>query len=65
MSSESNFAYAPKYNTHFIVKNISGASENSPYKKMLSIFNYPINWGATRDLLAIPGIEEADIRASY
>lgn len=64
MSSESNFAYAPKYNTHFIVKNTTGSSGNSPYQKTIFIFNYPINWSETRDLLAIPGIEEADIRAS-
>jgi len=64
MSSESNFAYAPKYNTHFIVRNISGSSDNSPYQKTISIFNYPINWNDTRDLLAIPGVEEADIRAA-
>ncbi len=64
MSSESDFAYAPKYNTHFIVRNTTGSSVNSPYQKTLFIFNYPINYGDTRDLLAIPGIEEADIRAS-
>jgi hypothetical protein len=59
MSSESEFAYAPKYNTHFIVKNT--CTDNH---KTIFIFNYPINWGQTRDILAIPGIEEADIRAS-
>jgi hypothetical protein len=59
MSSESNFAYAPKYNTHFIVKNT--CTDN---RKTISIFNYPINYGATRDLLAIPGVEESDIRAA-
>lgn len=64
MSSESDFAYAPKYNTHFIVKNTTGSNDNSPYQKTVFIFNYPINWLDTRDLLAIPGIEEADIRAS-
>lgn len=64
MSSESNFAYAPKYNTHCIVRNISGSSTSSPYKKTISIFKWPINWGDTRDLLAIPGVEESDLRAS-
>lgn len=64
MSSESNFAYSLKYNTHFIVRNISGAAESSPDKKTLFIFNYPINHGDTRDLLQIPGIQEDHIRAS-
>jgi hypothetical protein len=59
MSSESNFAYSLKYNTHFIVKNT--CTDNH---KTISIFNYPINWGQTRDLLQIPGVEEADLRAS-
>lgn len=64
MSSESNFAYSLKYNTHFIVRNITGAAETSPDKKTLFIFNYPINHGDTRDLLQIPGIQEDHIRAS-
>ena len=78
MSSESNYAYAQKYNTRFIVKNITNETnaqilsefgvdytgiERSP-KKTISIFNYPINAGETRDLLGIPGVQEADIRAS-
>src|SRR5579885_2763218 len=78
MSSESNFAYSLKYNTHFIVKNITGETnaqilsefgvdytgvERSP-KKTVSIFNYPINAGETRDLLQIPGVQEEDIRSS-
>ena len=33
-------------------------------KKTISIFNYPINAGDTRDLLKIPGIQEADLRES-
>jgi hypothetical protein len=33
-------------------------------KKVIKIFNYPILYGETRDLLAIPGVAEADIRAS-
>jgi hypothetical protein len=85
MSSESDFAYSLKYNTHFIVKNITGTPASvlhlegddpsipEPYRsealyvspqKTISIFNYPINAGQTRDLLKIPGIQEADIRAS-
>jgi len=59
MSSESNFAYSLKYNTHFIVKNTC-----TDRRKTISIFNYPINFGDTRDLLQIPGVEESDIRAS-
>ena len=85
MSSESEFAYSLKYNTCFIVRNITGTSasmlhltgENPnippPYqsglfyvspKKTISIFHYPINAGCERDLLQIPGVQEADIRAS-
>jgi len=85
MSSESEFAYSLKYNTHFIVKNITGtpasmlhlAGDNPaippPYrtapfhvssKKTINIFHYPINAGEQRDLLQIPGVQEADIRAS-
>lgn len=78
MSSESDFAYSRKYNTHFIVKNITGYTDaqilsefgisydegvRSP-KKTVNIFNYPINAGDSRDILQIPGIQEADIRAS-
>ena len=59
MSSESDFAYSLKYNTHFIVRNVT-----LDRKKTIMIFNYPINFGQTRDLLQIPGIQEADIRAS-
>jgi hypothetical protein len=78
MSSESTFAYSLKYNTHFVVKNITGYTDaqilaefNVTYddnvrspKKTVSIFNYPINAGETRDLLQIPGVQEADIRAA-
>jgi hypothetical protein len=59
MSSESNFAYSLKYNTHFVVKNTC-----TDRNKTISIFNYPINFGDVRDLLQIPGVEESDIRAS-
>ena len=85
MSSESNYAYSLKYNTHFIVRNITGTSSSSLHlegdnskippsyrsnsffispKKTISIFNYPINAGQTRDLLQIPGVQEEDIRSS-
>jgi hypothetical protein len=85
MSSESEFAYSLKYNTHFIVKNITGTPASAlhlvgenpnippPYqsgvfyvspKKTINIFHYPINAGCERDLLQIPGVQEADIRAS-
>lgn len=64
MSSESQFAYSLKYNTHFIVKNTSGNSTTSPYQKTIKIFNYPILYGDTRDILQIPGVQEADIRAA-
>jgi len=51
----------PGYGT-FVVQNIA----NPP--KVVRIFNYPINPagldGDTRDLLAIPGIGEADIRVA-
>jgi len=59
MSSESNFAYSLKYNTHFIVRNTC-----TDRKKTISVFNYPINFGDTRDLLQIPGVQEEDIRSS-
>lgn len=44
--------------TQFVVKNIS------PNRKTIRIFNYPILNGATRDLLSIPSVSEADIRHS-
>lgn len=47
-----------KIATSFIVQNIA------PNNKRIRIFNYPINNGETRDLLAVPGISEADIRVS-
>lgn len=59
MSSESEFAYSLKYNTCFIVRNV--CTDNH---KTINIFHYPINYGQERDLLQIPGIQEADIRAS-
>jgi len=42
----------------FRVKNID------PQERTLFIFNYPINYGCTRDLLAIPGVSEGDIRSA-
>lgn len=53
-----DFAPFRKINTFFIVQNIC------KYKKTIKIFNYPIPVGEQRDLLAIPGVGEADIRAS-
>ncbi len=50
--------YQKKY-TKFIVKNIC-----PDRRKVISIFQYPILNGSTRDLLGIPGVAEADIRAS-
>ena len=85
MSSESNFGYSLKYNTHCIVRNITGTPSSQlhlqgdnpaippPYRsgsfylsprKVIFIFHYPILPGETRDLLAIPGIQEGDIRSS-
>lgn len=52
------FAPGYKINGCFVVQNIS------PQIKTISIFQYPINYGYTRDLLAIPGVAEQDIRAS-
>jgi hypothetical protein len=66
MSGLDEFApYRKKYGC-FTVLNISHLNQNyGPYrKKVVKIFNYPILPGHTRDLLAIPGVSEADIRAS-
>lgn len=52
------FAPFQKINGCFIVSN------NSNPRKTIFIFNYPIPYGASRDLLAIPGVSESDIRAS-
>ncbi len=43
----------------FIVRNIT-----SDRNKTITIFQYPINFNQTRDLLQIPGVAEQDIRAS-
>lgn len=55
-----NNTFAPylKINGCFIVQNIS------PQVKTIRIFNYPILYGQTRDLLSIPGVAESDLRAS-
>lgn len=52
--------YTPGKNpsTKFVVRNIAAGN------KRVRIFNYPIGNGLERDLLAIPGISEADIRHS-
>lgn len=52
--------YTPGKNpsTKFVVRNIAAGN------KRVRIFNYPIGNGKERDLLAIPGISEADIRHS-
>lgn len=53
------FAPYLKKNGCFIVRNIT-----PDRKKTIKIFNYPILFNQTRDLLQIPGVAEADIRAS-
>jgi hypothetical protein len=53
-----SFAPYPKFFTSFVVKNIASPA------KVIRIFHYPIRTGLTRDLLAIPGVAESDIRAS-
>lgn len=66
MSTMNEFApYLKKYGC-FTVLNISHLNQDHgpERKKVIKIFNYPINPGQTRDLLAIPGVAEADIRAS-
>ncbi len=67
MSGMDEFAPYLKKHGCFTVLNISHI--NRAYgreggKKIIKIFNYPILPGETRDLLAIPGVAEADIRAS-
>jgi hypothetical protein len=53
-----SFAPFQKINGGFVVNN------NSNPRKTIFIFNYPIPYGQSRDLLAIPGVSESDIRAS-
>jgi hypothetical protein len=52
------FAPGHKKCCAFVVRNVSRQY------KTIHIFHYPINLGCTRDLLAIPGVAEDDIRAS-
>jgi hypothetical protein len=53
------FAPYLKRNGCFVVRNITPDRQ-----KTIKIFNYPINFNQTRDLLQIPGVAEQDIRAS-
>ncbi len=53
------FAPYKKKNGCFIVRNIT-----PDRNKTIKIFHYPILFNETRDLLQIPGVAEADIRAS-
>jgi hypothetical protein len=50
--------YLKKYGC-FVVRNVTPDRQ-----KTIKIFNYPILFNTTRDLLQIPGIGEADLRAS-
>ena len=50
--------YLKKYGC-FIVRNVT-----PDRNKTITIFQYPINFNHTRDLLQIPGVAEQDIRAS-
>lgn len=53
------FPYYYPINACFVVMNIVTNSN-----KTIQIFNYPIPRGFLRDIIKIPGISEADIRAS-
>jgi hypothetical protein len=53
------FAPYLKKNGTFVVQNIT-----PDRNKTIKIFNYPINYMQTRDLLQIPGVGEQDIRVS-
>lgn len=48
--------FPKRVDTKFVVKNIA------PNNKRIRIFNYPINNGDVRDLMAIPQVSEADLR---
>lgn len=54
-----DFAPFLKKNGCFVVKNITPDRQ-----KTIKIFNYPIPFNQTRDILQIPGVSESDIRAS-
>lgn len=58
MGGFNDFAPFVKNPQCFIVHNIAFD------KKTIKIFNYPILWNTSRDLLGIPGVSESDIRAS-
>jgi hypothetical protein len=53
------FAPFLKRNGSFVVRNITPDRQ-----KTIKIFNYPILFQQTRDLLQIPGVSEQDLRAS-
>lgn len=53
------FAPYPKKNGCFIVRNVT-----PDRRKTIKIFQYPILFNETRDILQIPGVAENDIRAS-
>jgi len=53
-----NTVFLKNPSTRFVVKNIA------PNGKRVRVFQYPIVSGATRDLLDIPFVSEADIRHS-
>jgi hypothetical protein len=53
-----NTFFPKTFDTRFVVRNIA------PNGKRVRIFQYPIDNGYTRDLLAIPEVSESDIRHS-
>jgi hypothetical protein len=53
-----NFFIQANKTTKFIVKNITSD------RKTITLFDYPIEYGRTRDLLSIPAVSESDIRNS-
>lgn len=59
MGGMNDFAPFNKKFGCFIVRNI-----NTDRNRTIKIFNYPILYNTSRDLLAIPGVSESDIRAS-
>ncbi|HVI41778.1 MAG TPA: hypothetical protein VM577_14090 [Anaerovoracaceae bacterium] len=55
--------FTKRPSTRFVVKNVTDEHPKwAPKGKRVRVFAYPINVGETRDLLAIPGVSEADIR---
>ena len=59
MGGNNDFAPDLPINGCFVVRNIT-----PDRGKTIKIFNYPILFNQTRDLLKIPGVSESDIRAS-